>query len=57
MSLVDHLRQLNEKHRSLDERIEQEVHRPSPDNIKLTDLKRKKLKLKERIAELEHEIH
>lgn len=44
-----HLTALSEKHTKLDEIILQEEHRPSPDSIKLHDLKREKLKLKDEI--------
>lgn len=38
---------LSEKHAFLESQIDQEVHRPLPDNILLAQLKKEKLRLKE----------
>ena len=46
MSLDSHLSHLTEKHEALDTIINQERQRPNPDNLKLTELKKQKLKLK-----------
>lgn len=45
-----HLDSLIEKHHSLQEAIDDEIHRPMPDQVRLTQLKREKLKLKEEIT-------
>ncbi|MEM7653374.1 MAG: YdcH family protein [Pseudomonadota bacterium] len=50
MSLTDHLESLRAKHTVLDEAISAEYHRPSPDSVAITRLKRQKLRLKEQIA-------
>ncbi|WP_081974265.1 MULTISPECIES: DUF465 domain-containing protein [Sphingomonas] len=47
-----HQQALETKHAALDRRIADEVHRPLPDAAILTDLKRKKLKLKEELSGL-----
>jgi hypothetical protein len=47
-----HQQALETKHAALDRRITDEVHRPLPDAAILTDLKRKKLKLKEELSGL-----
>lgn len=44
---------LTEKHASLDATITQESQRPNPDFIKISELKREKLRIKEQI-ELAH---
>ena len=44
---------LNSKHTYLEHAIEQEVHRPSPDYIRITELKREKLRIKDEIVRLE----
>jgi len=50
MSLDTHVEALAKKHASIDEIIEQEEHRPHPDTIRLMQLKRKKLRLKEEMG-------
>lgn len=44
-----HLSALEAKHAVLDQRINEEEHRPMPDTITLADLKKQKLRLKEEI--------
>jgi len=50
MSLETHVEALTRKHASIDEVIDQEEHRPHPDTIRLMQLKRQKLRLKEELA-------
>lgn len=51
--MVDaHLVALSEKHATLESQIDQEVHRPLPDNILLAQLKKEKLRLKETLIGL-----
>ncbi|HEX6978728.1 MAG TPA: YdcH family protein [Alphaproteobacteria bacterium] len=45
-----HLDSLIEKHHALQDQIDDEIHRPMPDQVRLTQLKREKLKVKEEIA-------
>lgn len=45
-----HLTALAAKHATLDERITDEEHRPLPDAIRLADLKKQKLRVKEEIS-------
>ncbi|MCK0068324.1 MULTISPECIES: DUF465 domain-containing protein [Kordiimonas] len=52
MSLETHVESLNQKHAEIELSIEREEHRPSPDSIRLMNLKRKKLKLKEELTRL-----
>ncbi len=47
-----HQQALETKHAALDRRIADEIHRPMPNSAILTDLKRKKLKLKEELSGL-----
>jgi hypothetical protein len=49
MSLDDHLETLRQKHASLEAAIEEENQRPHPDEIKLHELKREKLRIKDEI--------
>jgi hypothetical protein len=52
MSLEGHLAELAEKHRLLDQRIDQEASRPGSDDAVLRRMKQEKLKLKEEIERL-----
>lgn len=45
-----HLDSLIEKHHALQHQIDDEIHRPMPDQVRLTQLKREKLKVKEEIT-------
>ena len=47
--LSTHRSALEAKHARLDTKIEEEQHRPCPDSIRLANLKRQKLRLKEEI--------
>ncbi|HVB16298.1 MAG TPA: YdcH family protein [Stellaceae bacterium] len=53
MSMQDHLEALKEKHASLDRAIDEEIHRPFPNQDTITDLKRQKLRIKDEIYQLE----
>ena len=50
MSIQTHVQSLNAKHAEIEEVISAEEHRPIPDTIRLMNLKRKKLKIKEEIG-------
>ncbi|MBI1185881.1 MAG: DUF465 domain-containing protein [Alphaproteobacteria bacterium] len=58
MALDSRLRELDARHRDLDEEIEMESRRPAADPIHITEMKRQKLRIKEEIealrARLEH---
>ncbi|WP_409433134.1 YdcH family protein [Litorimonas sp. RW-G-Af-16] len=53
MALSARLETLHNRHSNLDSQIEQELRHPAPDNLRLAELKKQKLHLKETIAELE----
>jgi hypothetical protein len=55
MSLFAHIEELTEKHQNLQRQIEEEMNHPLVDTLKLTELKRKKLRLKEKIEKLKAE--
>ena len=44
-----HLATLNARHAALEDSVNAEVRRPMPDQVRLAQLKREKLKLKEEI--------
>lgn len=52
MAEQEHIEALMAKHADLERAIEEEEHRPLPDDIRLHDLKREKLKIKDEIAGL-----
>jgi hypothetical protein len=52
MSMASHLSALEQKHKTLERQIEDELSRPSADEARLAELKRQKLKLKDEIARL-----
>jgi hypothetical protein len=52
MSINTHLAELNEKHRSLEKRIADEMSHPAANSQKIAAWKQEKLKLKDEIAKL-----
>ncbi len=57
MAIEARLRELTLRHRTLDREIEEEISRPAADSVRLTDLKRRKLRLKEEIESLKSRTH
>ncbi len=55
MSLFAHIEELLEKKELLQRQIEEEMNHPHADTLKITELKRKKLRLKEKIEKLKAE--
>ena len=56
MALEAHLEELVEKHRVLDHQIEEEMARPTSDDLKLAELKKLKLHLKDEIHRLQEQL-
>jgi len=54
MGVEAHLDELNEKHRNLDQAIDAEMSRPHSDDLKVQELKREKLKLKDEIKRMQY---
>ena len=52
MAMASHLAELAEKHRVLDERIEQAAASPGTDDAEIRRLKQEKLKLKDEMERL-----
>ncbi|GHF20254.1 hypothetical protein GCM10017044_13830 [Kordiimonas sediminis] len=52
MSIETHVESLANKHAEIEETISREEHRPVPDTMKLSQLKKKKLRIKEEMASL-----
>ncbi|RMF39056.1 MAG: DUF465 domain-containing protein [Alphaproteobacteria bacterium] len=57
MSLTAHLAELRKKHEMLAQTIEAESQHPGVDHLRLTELKREKLRLKDEIARLSQQTH
>ncbi len=57
MAVESHISELSEKHKAIEEIIAKERSRPSIDNVKLTELKRQKLKLKDEINRLQDKVN
>ena len=49
MGLESHIQELADKHHKLDEQIHDEQLRPHPDDLMLSELKKRKLRIKEEI--------
>lgn len=56
MAIEQRLRELDARHRDLDLIIKTEAQHPSVDATRLTAMKRQKLKLKEEIEQLRHDM-
>jgi hypothetical protein len=54
MTAHDRVESLRARHRSLEDAIDQETHRPFPNTEQVTDWKRQKLRIKDEIAAIEH---
>ena len=52
MAMEAHLLELERKHQALEKEIEEAMHHPGIDTLALTELKRKKLSLKDEIERL-----
>ncbi len=52
MTVASHLQELRKKHEHLSEVVEREQRAPGSDGVKIAELKKQKLKLKEEIIRL-----
>ncbi|MES2032963.1 MAG: DUF465 domain-containing protein [Pseudomonadota bacterium] len=57
MALDARIRELGNRHQTLDRLIEDETNRPASDDVRLKELKRQKLRLKEEIENLRTRVH
>ena len=55
MSLESHLAELERRHRALEDEISEALAHPSSDGLKIAELKRRKLQVKDEIARLQHD--
>jgi len=56
MAINAHLMELEKRHRALDDEIADALMHPSTDNLKIAELKRRKLLVKDEIARLQSEV-
>jgi hypothetical protein len=52
MTIEDRVETLKAKHARLEHEIDEEAHRPLPDTVHMTELKREKLRIKEEIQRI-----
>jgi hypothetical protein len=55
MTMQAHLAELERKHRALEDEIAEELTHPSSDALKIGELKRRKLQVKDEIERLRHD--
>jgi hypothetical protein len=55
MTMQDYAESLRDKHALLEQQIDAEMHRPLPDQLLLSRLKREKLKIKDEMVRLDHD--
>jgi hypothetical protein len=56
MPLQTHLAELEQRHRALEDEISEALTHPSSDGLKIAELKRRKLQVKDEIARLQTEV-
>jgi hypothetical protein len=56
MSLQTHLAELERRHRALEEELADAMAHPSSDDLKVAELKRRKLQLKDEIVRVKSEL-
>jgi len=61
MTIQAHLAELERKHRALDEELAEAMNHPSTDDLKIAELKRRKLLVKDEIQRIQvtepHSLH
>ena len=57
MAMEPHLAELERRHQALEKEIEEAMAHPGVDTLTLTELKRRKLSLKDEIARLKEPVH
>jgi hypothetical protein len=54
MSMQSHLVELEKRHQALEQEINEAMAHPATDDLKLAELKRRKLQVKDEISRLKH---
>jgi hypothetical protein len=55
MAIESHLAELERRHQALEQEISEALTHPSTDGLKIAELKRRKLHVKDEIARLRHQ--
>jgi hypothetical protein len=55
MAIQSHLAELERKHRALEDELAEALAHPSTDDLKIAELKRRKLQVKDELARLRHD--
>ncbi|MDR3422197.1 MAG: DUF465 domain-containing protein [Xanthobacteraceae bacterium] len=55
MAIQSHLAELEKRHQALEQEISEALNHPSSDGLKIAELKRRKLHVKDEIARLKQE--
>jgi len=53
MALSSHLEKLQSKHSQLDAKIQRELQNPMPDTLRLSQMKKEKLRIKQQLLDLQ----
>jgi hypothetical protein len=56
MAIESHLAELEKRHQALEQEISEALAHPSIDDLKLVELKRRKLHVKDEIVRLKHAV-
>ncbi|MCX2725353.1 DUF465 domain-containing protein [Roseibium salinum] len=56
MSMQSHLEELERRHAEMERRIEDAQLHPSTDSLELANMKRQKLKIKDEIERIRHDV-
>ena len=56
MAIESHLAELEKRHQALEKEISEALTHPSIDDLKLVELKRRKLYVKDAIVRLKHDV-
>jgi hypothetical protein len=56
MAIQSHLAELERRHQALEDELSEAIQHPSIDDLKIAELKRRKLYVKDEIARLKHEV-
>jgi hypothetical protein len=57
MAVDSRIRELGSRHQTLEQAIQEELRRPAADDMRLRELKRQKLRLKEELETLRGNLH
>ena len=57
MSLHDRIESLTAKHADLETALESQIRSPNPDNSRIRDLKRRKLRIKDELSSIASPTH